>query len=114
MQSTELNRAWKKPLWKTDGEIVENPSLSEAMNEAKVALLAQPDASFGSVMEMHGISEDDFGPIANMLVPFILQRYGPVHGMIIGIALGVLAGQRMGLPSLDVPDSLPEGFDAQS
>lgn len=89
---------------------MENPSLTDAMNEAKVALLAQPDASFGSVMEMHGISEEDYTPIVNMLVPFLLQRYGPVHAMIVGIALGILAGQRMGLPSLDVPDTLPEDF----
>jgi hypothetical protein len=112
MLSKELNRAWKKPLWRTDVDIMDKPELNAAINEAKVALLAQPDQSFGSVMEMHGIHEDDFAPIANQLVPFLLQRYGPVHAMIVGMALGILAGQRMGLPSLDVPDTLPEDFNA--
>lgn len=82
----------------------EPTSLTDAMEEAKLALLGSGESA-GDVMEAHGFNFEETREVIQPLIPALLQQYGPMDGLVVGIFLGLLAGLRMDLPTLDLPNT---------
>lgn len=86
-------------------------SLAEAAEEAKKVLFDRVQgepADIGEVMEAHDVEQEDFMAIMEPIVPFLLTTYGPVNAVVAAFAFGLLTGMRVGLPSLDIPDFIPD------
>jgi hypothetical protein len=87
----------------------ERPGVVEAIAEV-MDIMFNGNNAFGEVMEAHLIERPDFTEALQDVIPFLLNRFGPVHSVPIAIGIGLLAGQRMELPKSHIPDQLPEDF----
>ena len=88
----------------------ERPNVVEALHEVMDIMFGGHGNQFGEVMEAHLIERDEFAEATHEVIPFLLNRMGPVHSVPIAIGIGILAGMRMELPKSHIPDTLPEDF----
>jgi hypothetical protein len=84
----------------------DRPDYSDAVEEI-LELLQENGWSFGDLLTARGVTFEDWEVVAPIVMPAIMQRFGGVAGIPAGYALGLLVGMAMGLPTLQVPDTVP-------